>query len=384
MPTSRVGHTEVLPLPSTGLHPREESDPGPALDKGPGIGPGAGESGEVRPVSPGAARGGTGRSFLRRIPAALGILALVHPLAKLLARWDWRADLLTHLQEPALVVTLLAIVALARRHRRVTIALAALAALQVGSMIRFDGPKSAVPVPRPGGPRLRILISNVLMNNEDYDRLIGLIRLEQPDVIGLVEVTEEWVAATAPLNGDYPYRVDYPAGARGMSLLFRRPPLSIDPPRLPIPAGNPALHATFDFAGGVRHLWLVHPPNPLSRRGRGQGKPEIEGLARLIVAGGGSTIVVGDLNRTGASPLFGDFLRATGLRDSRRGFGRQPTWPNESFYRIAIDHAFVSDDLAVVDRRIGPDIGSDHFPLIVDLAPASARNSPSQASHWDH
>src|SRR5262249_6462450 len=86
---------------------------------------------------------------------------------------------------------------------------------------------------------------------------------------------------------------------------------------------------------------------------------------------GGSRIIIGDLNSTDGSAHFRDLLRVSGLRDSRLGFGRQPSWPTMGFYRIAIDHALVSDDLAVVDRRPGPNVGSDHFPLILDLAPAA-------------
>jgi endonuclease/exonuclease/phosphatase (EEP) superfamily protein YafD len=35
--------------------------------------------------------------------------------------------------------------------------------------------------------------------------------------------------------------------------------------------------------------------------------------------------------------------------------------------RVPIDHLLHSDTLSVVDRRLGPAMGSDHFPLIVDL-----------------
>ncbi len=99
---------------------------------------------------------------------------------------------------------------------------------------------------------------------------------------------------------------------------------------------------------------------------------ELDGLAAEIAEVSGSRIVVGDMNTTDASPHFADFLRTTRLRDSRLGFGRQASWPSWSPYRIAIDHAFLSNDLAVVRRKLLPPNGSDHFALLVELAPAAA------------
>jgi endonuclease/exonuclease/phosphatase (EEP) superfamily protein YafD len=117
---------------------------------------------------------------------------------------------------------------------------------------------------------------------------------------------------------------------------------------------------------------------PLYRR----ALPELPALAAPIGRTPGSRIVIGDMNTTDGSPLFSDFVLATGLRDSRLGFGRQPSWPTFSPYRIALEHAFVSDDLAVVARRLGPSIGSDHLPLIIDLAPAAGSlEDTKRASH---
>ncbi len=111
---------------------------------------------------------------------------------------------------------------------------------------------------------------------------------------------------------------------------------------------------------------MIHPSIPFARK----NTPELAALADRIGRTGVSRIVVGDMNSTEGSPHFADFLRRAGLRDSRLGFGRQPSWPTGWPYRIALDHAFVSDDLAVLERRLGPSIGSDHFPLILDLSPA--------------
>ncbi|HEX8199542.1 MAG TPA: endonuclease/exonuclease/phosphatase family protein [Isosphaeraceae bacterium] len=337
------------------------------------------DSGEPASVLPASGR----RAWLRRagrlVPTLLGIAAVVHPLATLAARWSWRADLLTHFQEPALAVSLLAAGLLAWRRRWAAAGLAVLALFQAGEVYRYAGTNPVAPDPR-DPTRLRILMSNVLDDNVGYDLLEAVIRAERPDVVGLVEVSDAWIAGLANVRREFPYRYEFPAGARGLALWFRRPPRSVDPPRIPLPGGNPVLHATLDFAGRRRHLWLVHPPNPLSRRGRSRGRAELAALAGVIGGAGGSAVVVGDLNRTDGSPLFADFLRATGLRDSRLGFGRQPSWPAGGPYRIAIDHAFVTPDLAVVSRHLGPDIGSDHLPLILDIAPASPTNAATQSA----
>ena len=297
---------------------------------------------------------------------AVMVSALVHPAATWLGRLDWRADLITHFPEPALALTVLAVVLLGRGHPRIALAFGCLAIVQAVPLFRYAG-SNPVQAERRAPPRLRLLLANVLADNVRYEELIRLIRRERPDIVGLEELTPEWVKGLDAIRGEYPFRVESPIGVTGMCLWFRERPEVLDPPAYPLPGGSPYLHATFAFAGRSRHLWLVHPLMPLSRK----NLPELPALAALIGRTEGSRIVIGDLNTTESSPIFADFVRAAGLRDSRLGFGRQPSWPTIFPYRIALEHAFVSDDLAVVARRLGPSIGSDHFPLILDLAPAA-------------
>jgi endonuclease/exonuclease/phosphatase (EEP) superfamily protein YafD len=63
------------------------------------------------------------------------------------------------------------------------------------------------------------------------------------------------------------------------------------------------------------------------------------------------------------------FAAASALRDL---YGRRawvayswPTW--SSALRVPIDNCFVSGGVAVRSYEDGPDVGSDHRPLVVDL-----------------
>jgi endonuclease/exonuclease/phosphatase (EEP) superfamily protein YafD len=309
----------------------------------------------------------TQRRFGRAaLVAAMAGSALIHPLATLLARIDWRADLITHFTLPALAVTLAAGAALIRRHPQLALCLGCLAVLQAAPLFRYMGPIPVRSDPR-APERLRVLMANVLAENTRYGDVERLIRQERPDIVGLVEITPEWLSGLAAVAAEYPYRAEAPGGTAGMALWFRERPVVIDPAIRPLANASPLIHAEFTFAGRTRHLWLVHPDMPFTRKDR----PELPAVAALIGRTPGSRIVIGDMNSTEGSPLFADFLRTTGLRDSRLGFGRQPSWPSDLPYRIALEHAFLSSDLAVVARRLGPMVGSDHFPLILDLAPAA-------------
>ncbi|MEM9383367.1 MAG: hypothetical protein AAGB93_25720, partial [Planctomycetota bacterium] len=83
------------------------------------------------------------------------------------------------------------------------------------------------------------------------------------------------------------------------------------------------------------------------------------------------------------SPLVSDLCDATGLRDSRAGFGRLSTWrigtvlpgpvpirlPELARISVSIDHALVSDGLAVLHRDRFDVPGSDHAGIRVRVTP---------------
>lgn len=313
------------------------------------------------------------------ITAVVG-LALVHPVASLVSGLDWRADLLSHFQEPAVLVSLVAFGVLVRPRPRLAVVFAALAVLQAGSCLRYEWTNPVPPDPT-SHERLRFLVANVFIENDHYDELAALIAQEKPDIVGLVEYTHEWQKGLWNARDSYPYRVEAPAGSKGLALWFKEKPLLTEPPATLRSRAWPTLHAKVSFGGRPCDLWLVHPHSPVRSGGMQSGNPELAALADRVRQTPGPRIVMGDMNTTDGSANFTAFLTRTGLRDSRLGFGRQASFPTFFPYRIAIDHALISPEIAVVERRLGPNVGSDHFPLIFEVAPAAgARKVDTQDS----
>jgi endonuclease/exonuclease/phosphatase (EEP) superfamily protein YafD len=116
----------------------------------------------------------------------------------------------------------------------------------------------------------------------------------------------------------------------------------------------------------------IHPVSPVSARRARHRDAQLEFAAQWALAHRGPAIVVGDFNATPWSHAFRRLLAATDLANSQRGFGVEASYSaHTSFlFRVPIDHLLHTPDLAVLDRRLGPAIGSDHFPLIVDLGKA--------------
>ena len=324
------------------------------------------------------------KKLVKPLAWTLAPASLIHPLAYWLAWIDWRADLITHFREPALAVSLVGSLALISRSRRLALGLGLLALWQAWGLTLCYWPNPVPPQAR-SRERLRVLTANLLVDNNDRERLIQLVREERPDVVGLIEVTSGWIAGLETIRSEYSHRFEYPfdEDGQGIALWMKKQPLSVERFSSIARGGIPAIHAVIDFAGKPRDLWVLHFRSPLLRNSTLPIGREFEALASIIQRQGGSSLVVGDFNSTDGSPHFWRFLESSGLRDSRLGFGRQGSWPTWIPYRIGIDHAFLSNDLAVADRRLGSNIGSDHFPLIIDVAPSesSATNRSAQDSH---
>ena len=160
---------------------------------------------------------------------AFAAASVVQPLATWLARVDWHADLIAHFREPAMVVSLLAAVMMSRIRRPIAIGLGLLLVWQAWGLSLCWWPN---PVPPDSGSptRLRVLVANVLVENEEPDALIALIRRERPDVVGLIEVSSRWLTMLEPVRSEFPYRYEYPFDddGRGLALWLRREPISVE------------------------------------------------------------------------------------------------------------------------------------------------------------
>ncbi|NER15471.1 hypothetical protein GWK08_18600 [Leptobacterium flavescens] len=220
----------------------------------------------------------------------------------------------------------------------------------------------------PDTERLKVGGINVWSSNKEYQRVREFIEKEDFDVFVLQELTPHWEREMAPLLAVYPhYRMAPRTGNYGIGIFSKIPFKKIEELYL-----NEVDHlsflAEFDFNKESIVLLGIHTVAPVDANGFKIRNSEFKRINSLVREQRKSTIVIGDLNCSGFSANMNRLTKETGLVDSRYGFGIQNSWHTQMpLVSASIDHCFVSEDLKVTDRRTGPNIGSDHYPLIVEL-----------------
>ena len=231
------------------------------------------------------------------------------------------------------------------------------------------------PVKQPpaGTQRLKIMSFNVLGNNFNDGAVRKRIRDEDPDVLVILEYANQWTTALKQTEKKYPYQIKEPRWHGFGIALFSKFPLSDSQVLLLTKdeTDNPAI-VTKVTAGQTKiRLAAIHvlsPTNIVRLRLRNE---QLEELSDFLVDDKLPTIVMGDFNGTPWSPFLSDFMKTTGYRDSRQGFGYQASWHATIWpLLIPIDHAFVSPDIHVHDRHLGRYAGSDHLPLVFEVSVA--------------
>jgi len=295
-----------------------------------------------------------------------------------LARSWWVFELFSHFRVQYLVVLAgCGIIFLARkRHREVVLAIV-FAIVNFSVIGNFHG-ESAVQASIASSEKrtLRALMVNVNNGNHAYEKLYNLVRRSSPDFVVLLEINEAWTYALHPLLRHYPYaRIQ--DNEFGIALLSRIPLEGADI-RTIGRVGLPSIVARFRIDGQQLTLIGAHTLSPTSRVRAEIRNQQLTEVAEFVSNQEDSVILLGDLNVTPWSPYFTDFLRTAGLRDSREGFGLQPTWPTRfPPFWIPIDHALVSSNVRIHKREVGPHIGSDHYPVVIDFTITAKRLAQS-------
>lgn len=229
--------------------------------------------------------------------------------------------------------------------------------------------RDPVPRDRTGEQTSRMLFANVLWSNRSYAMVRRLIHETQPDFMIFSEVTKGLLESLRDLRAEYTLsKAVLRRGGFGILLVSRVPVEHAEAVRIGR-VGLPSLIARLELQGHQLTVIGTHPLSPMTPRRLRMRNQQLEQVAEFVRQRSGPLMLVGDLNTTSWSPVFQDVLRATQLRDSRVGFGLQPSWPvSLPFLRIPIDHCLVSPEIVVRRRRLGPPIGSDHYPVLVDFS----------------
>jgi endonuclease/exonuclease/phosphatase family metal-dependent hydrolase len=134
-------------------------------------------------------------------------------------------------------------------------------------------------------------------------------------------------------------------------------------------------------SGGILRLGNVHLETPRKGLEPLRGEGEVGSLVRNIMlrdvgsrrvsrwlTGQRADLVAGDFNLTVESAIYRRYWSDCPDAFSRvgRGFG----WTRVLLrFAARIDHVLACGGWKPVSARVGPDLGSDHLPLVVDLAP---------------
>ncbi|MGI9046475.1 MAG: endonuclease/exonuclease/phosphatase family protein [Burkholderiales bacterium] len=136
----------------------------------------------------------------------------------------------------------------------------------------------------------------------------------------------------------------------------------------------PSMHALLVLPSGRRvRMHCVHPkpPSPTENPGSSERDAELIAVAKSVAdsESGAPVIGDGDLNDVAWSATTRLFRKISGLLDPRVGRGMYNTFhASYPFLRWPLDHLFHSDHFAVVNLARLPAFGSDHFPILVEIA----------------
>jgi endonuclease/exonuclease/phosphatase (EEP) superfamily protein YafD len=215
-----------------------------------------------------------------------------------------------------------------------------------------------------------VVVSNVEMENESIDQWTQVMLAAKPDVLIAVEVNGHWMRQIESLRQQFKYEIAYPQENWYGMLLLSHFPISEESIRFLVQDDIPSIHATVELRSGQKvRIVALHPrpPEPIRDVDARHRNAELVLIANEV-SSEVPVIVGGDLNDVAWSATTRLFLRLSKLLDPRRGRGFFNTFhAKHALFRFPLDHVFHSRHFTLRRIKRLEYVGSDHFPILIEL-----------------
>lgn len=236
---------------------------------------------------------------------------------------------------------------------------------------------SPLPAGTEGAPTFRLVTANALHGNVRLDEFAAGLAAHEPDVLFIQEYDRRVATAVAEsglADELHHTREAYaPGWSTGIAIYSRYPLENLE---VFFITNRPVIRADITVDGRSLRVFSIHSVSP---GGRWTVNPWNDGwrdYVEVFEAEAGPFLVAGDFNMTQHHRWYGE-LQDIGLKNchEERGRGNATTWPygnGRLLYRvfppIRIDHVFASAGATCISITEGEAIGSDHRPVIADIA----------------
>jgi endonuclease/exonuclease/phosphatase (EEP) superfamily protein YafD len=298
--------------------------------------------------------------ILDAVAVTVTAFCVVSVLPAFLPMLDPRLDLLANGVPLFAVVALavLAIVIVSRRHTAViavTIAgLLAPSLLMASDMVRGLAWGDTAST---NAQRIKIVSANLWSSNESPRAFLEMLAREQPEILFLQEAYGMWKPALDALAPTYRFVAGCTYPNECNAVVFSNLTKVGDITPLASPYVTARLELPDRLGGGFIEVMSVHLTRPPPMAPQRDQMTEIIATANSF---GPSSFIAGDFN---ATPWTGALRYLDNNLGLVRRTGALFSWPTP-LPVAPIDHIYAGKNWHTVDIRRGPDIGSDHYPII--------------------
>ena len=220
---------------------------------------------------------------------------------------------------------------------------------------------------RPTEDLVSIISVNVYQFNQDYDKLIELVKEVEPDILLTMETNLAWEDSLTVLEDQYPNSKKVALeNTYGIHFYTK---LKVEDIKVNYFVADdlPSIEATLFTKSGQKFTFFgVHPPppSPTEEETAKERDGELLTIGKKVRGMDEPVVVAGDFNNVAWARSSILFRKTSELIDPRIGRGFVSTYHAKyRLLRFPIDLFFHSTNIFIKDFKTLRNIGSDHLPL---------------------